>query len=46
MTETRRWLVLAVVLMGNFMAILDVAIVNVGSWIEEAARRQKALPAG
>jgi EmrB/QacA subfamily drug resistance transporter len=29
MTETRRWLVLAVVLMGTFMAILDVAIVNV-----------------
>src|SRR5580698_8631650 len=29
MTDTRRWLVLAVVLMGSFMAILDVAIVNV-----------------
>ena len=29
MTETRRWLVLAVVLMGTFMAVLDVAIVNV-----------------
>ena len=29
MTETRRWLVLCVVLMGTFMAILDVAIVNV-----------------
>jgi EmrB/QacA subfamily drug resistance transporter len=29
MTETRRWLVLGVVLMGTFMAILDVAIVNV-----------------
>src|SRR5580698_1755231 len=29
MTDTRRWLVLAVVLMGTFMAILDVAIVNV-----------------
>ena len=29
MTETRRWLVLCVVLMGTFMAVLDVAIVNV-----------------
>lgn len=29
MTDTRRWLVLCVVLMGTFMAILDVAIVNV-----------------
>jgi EmrB/QacA subfamily drug resistance transporter len=29
MTETRRWLVLGVVLMGTFMAVLDVAIVNV-----------------
>ena len=29
MSETRRWLVLCVVLMGTFMAILDVAIVNV-----------------
>jgi EmrB/QacA subfamily drug resistance transporter len=29
MTEKRRWLVLCVVLMGTFMAILDVAIVNV-----------------
>jgi EmrB/QacA subfamily drug resistance transporter len=29
MTETRRWLGLCVVLMGTFMAILDVAIVNV-----------------
>src|SRR5665213_254136 len=29
MTATRRWLVLCVVLMGTFMAILDVAIVNV-----------------
>ena len=29
MTETRPWLVLGVVLMGTFMAILDVAIVNV-----------------
>src|SRR5208282_3230030 len=29
MTETRRWLVLVVVLFGTFMAILDVAIVNV-----------------
>ncbi len=29
MTETRRWLVLCVVLLGTFMAILDVAIVNV-----------------
>ncbi len=29
MTRTRQWLVLCVVLMGTFMAILDVAIVNV-----------------
>jgi EmrB/QacA subfamily drug resistance transporter len=29
MTATRRWLVLCVVLMGTFMTILDVAIVNV-----------------
>ncbi|MBW4091687.1 MAG: MFS transporter [Proteobacteria bacterium] len=29
MTEQRRWLVLGVVLMGTFMAILDVSIVNV-----------------
>lgn len=29
MTETRRWLGLCVVLMGTFMAVLDVAIVNV-----------------
>ncbi len=29
MTNTRRWLVLCVVLMGTFMAVLDVAIVNV-----------------
>jgi EmrB/QacA subfamily drug resistance transporter len=29
MTETRRWVVLCVVLMGTFMAVLDVAIVNV-----------------
>ena len=29
MTTTRRWLVLGVVLMGTFMAVLDVAIVNV-----------------
>ncbi len=29
MTTTQRWLVLCVVLMGTFMAILDVAIVNV-----------------
>ena len=29
MTDTRRWLVLCVVLMGTFMTILDVAIVNV-----------------
>jgi EmrB/QacA subfamily drug resistance transporter len=29
MSETRRWLVLCVVLMGTFMAVLDVAIVNV-----------------
>jgi EmrB/QacA subfamily drug resistance transporter len=29
MTETRPWLVLGVVLMGTFMTILDVAIVNV-----------------
>jgi EmrB/QacA subfamily drug resistance transporter len=29
MTETRRWLMLCVVLMGTFMAVLDVAIVNV-----------------
>jgi EmrB/QacA subfamily drug resistance transporter len=29
MTDTRRWLVLGVVLMGTFMAVLDVAIVNV-----------------
>ncbi|HWG03656.1 MAG TPA: MFS transporter [Beijerinckiaceae bacterium] len=29
MSDTRRWLVLCVVLMGTFMAILDVAIVNV-----------------
>ena len=29
MTNLRRWLVLCVVLMGTFMAILDVAIVNV-----------------
>jgi MFS family permease len=27
--RTQQWLVLAVVLMGTFMAILDVAIVNV-----------------
>jgi EmrB/QacA subfamily drug resistance transporter len=29
MSELRRWLVLCVVLMGTFMAVLDVAIVNV-----------------
>jgi EmrB/QacA subfamily drug resistance transporter len=29
MTETRRWLVLCVVLMGTFMVVLDLAIVNV-----------------
>jgi EmrB/QacA subfamily drug resistance transporter len=29
MTDLRRWLVLCVVLMGTFMAVLDVAIVNV-----------------
>jgi EmrB/QacA subfamily drug resistance transporter len=29
MTKSRRWLVLSVVLMGTFMTILDVAIVNV-----------------
>lgn len=29
MTDKRRWLVLGVVLMGTFMAVLDVAIVNV-----------------
>lgn len=29
MTDTRRWLVLCVVLMGTFMVVLDVAIVNV-----------------
>jgi EmrB/QacA subfamily drug resistance transporter len=29
MTETRRWLVLCVVLMGTFMTILDVMVVNV-----------------
>ena len=29
MTRTRQWLVLCVVLSGTFMAILDVAIVNV-----------------
>ncbi|HTV30248.1 MAG TPA: MFS transporter, partial [Xanthobacteraceae bacterium] len=29
MTDFRRWLVLCVVLMGTFMAVLDVAIVNV-----------------
>jgi EmrB/QacA subfamily drug resistance transporter len=29
MTETRGWLVLSVVLMGTFMAVLDLAIVNV-----------------
>jgi EmrB/QacA subfamily drug resistance transporter len=29
MTDLRRWLVLGVVLMGTFMAVLDVAIVNV-----------------
>src|ERR1700680_1569214 len=29
MTEPRRWLVLCVVLMGTFMTILDVSIVNV-----------------
>ena len=29
MSATRRWLVLCVVLMGTFMTVLDVAIVNV-----------------
>ena len=29
MTDLRRWLILCVVLMGTFMAVLDVAIVNV-----------------